>query len=238
MNIEYKYDKGDQMIVVFNEKGNLNLREYQDNIAKILIEENIIEDTDIKLNKYREEEKNLNEKLQGLLLKIEKKKKEKKRTIKKAIFLWLGAQVFGTLLIYFVFGNWQINTIFGSIKSIYSNMIGFSIISTTLTAAFIGPKYMENWMNNPNRNYENTKEQLNIVQMEITILEKMLKKSEKKLASLQENKSREKEALIQSNSQIMQVDYRTILEQRKTELESMYQNHSSLTKKLSDSLDQ
>lgn len=226
MNIEYKYDTGDKTIIVSNEQGELSQKEYQDNIKELLIEENIIEDTNAELNTLKSNEKVLKEKLQNLLKKIEKKKVRKKKAIIGTLMILLGGPICTMIISSLLFDNSLVNTIFGPINQIYFHGIWGSVLAIIFSGIYINGIREIYGRSNPNEEYEETQKLLKKVQIDIDSLNQILEQAKKRYEDLQIDKSKDNETKMQSNNQIMRVEYRNILNQRKAELQSMY-NHES-----------
>ena len=104
MNINFLVEKEKERVVVSNQKGTMNPREYQDNIKEILIKEDVVEELESKLILKKESKKVYEQKANDTDLKIKKEKNNWKSF--KLNFVKAMAGIPIGLLFVFIFCEW------------------------------------------------------------------------------------------------------------------------------------
>ncbi len=224
MNIEFKYNKENNSYMITNQNGKMKIREFHPNMQEILVEENIIEETTEKLNSATDQKSKYLKTLAEIVEAKENTKKSYKR-LQKKILKWGSLELMIIMMIYV----W--------LEGDISHFFSIAIFGSTAVGAIIG---YYSWVsageakdenNCLNKQYKMAEEQLKEKEAKISELSLLLEQSEQRLEELLKDSSK-KETIPEISTEIAPVSYRTILENRKLELQSMYQK--SLIRKPED----
>lgn len=222
-------NKEDKTVIVSNEHGNMLEREYQDNIEEVLIEENIIETLCYSLANAKIERASLEKEFEEVKSNLQKYNAIQSTLTRKQIG---GALVFSLIfLITSLFMCYSKDLT--SAKLFLAGLVDVASFTVAIASVVI-PKFVKEEFE-PTKNYEETEKMLNVTQNNVEVLTKLLEQAQEKYQTLKEDNKNGKEP-IQHNNQITEVKYKEVLEQRKLELLSMYDNemqdNQSVTRKL------
>lgn len=215
INIEFKYNKDSNSYIVSSQNGEIKIREYHPNMQEILVEENIIEEITEKLNSATNQKNNYLKTLAEIVEEKESIRKSYKR-LQQKLLKWVSF----ALIVITMISAWLVGDIsqFSSIAIFESTAVGMLIGYYSLL--FGGEAKIEN--NHLDEKYQLAEEQLKEKEVEISELSLLLEQSYKRFARLSVVLP-DKKTIPEISTEITPVDYRTILENRKLELQSMYQ---------------
>lgn len=222
MNIEYIDDKEKNTCIITDDEGKLRVDTYQDNMDDLLTEENIMEETSVDLSKAKNKENQLLEEMNELIKSKEIKTKSFQRLSKKIKKICFFMELPVILACFLLIGSG--NTILGCIRDDLIHIIWFTIFGRIFCygAIHLIKSEIKIELQHIDEKYELYKKNLGIVRESKYVLSKLLEQSENRLSSLKTKSQSDKPIQVKDESLIMQVDYRTVLENRKLELESMY----------------
>ncbi len=130
MNIDFLVDKENKRVVVSNKKGIMKPREYQDNIKKVLIKEDVVEELESDYKVLKINRTSFEGRLEDTNKKIEENLKKRKFFILSFITALVGIPTYVCILEYFInMYSYQIGLI--EIKTLVyswlvsSGMVGF-----------------------------------------------------------------------------------------------------------------
>lgn len=214
VNREFSYNKGKGILVVSDEFGTLREVEYQDNIEKIFIKEDEIEDLEKLRISLIAQEQEFNTKIEGLEKEVQKKQKIRR---KKWLLRCIGyPALFGFL--------WWLRTIAISPISMPSFLVSSFILGTFIAAIDLA-NALEKGNSifnilNCEKNIANLKRKINGVLCEKISLENLLSVKRKEYIKL--SKEKEQKYIARRNEEIHKLDSREELEKQRAYLELMY----------------
>ena len=154
----------DGKAMVSDENGNYKEMDYKDNIDEILVEENVIEKMNDKI-----------EKLENIL----KNKKERKRFIPISLIDLLLAYIAMSAVVFALFGTnpfvSNIDTIFGSVKEFYVYLVAISVVAIPAFGIGFIKEYVD---------YKDDRAKYNALKIELDFLKSKIEKEKVKLETL------------------------------------------------------
>ncbi len=234
MNIDFLVDKENKRVVVSNEKGTMKPREYQDNIKKVLIKEDVVEELESDYEVLEINRTSLEGRLEATNKKIEENLKKRKSFILSFITALIGLPVYMCILEYFVnMYSYQIGLI--EIKTIVytwlvsSGAVGF--IGGFLALSPDAPFFKNKRLKNEKREYENYLEDLSL---EMVDLVQVITKNKAELQELIEQK--EKNNIEMMSDEVQKISYRKELELERSYLtqlreENIIENKQEMDRK-------
>ena len=173
MNKGYTYIDG--KVIISDENGNHTQSEYYDNLDKVLVQENVIEEMESRIQKLTEE--------------TEKYPEAKKRYIPKYLYTLLGAiLIVPPLLLWVVTGTnpylGNIDTVYGSVNPVLFFTLAAGASGLPLGSLFTLADYS---------NFKRRAKKGKGLNSELEFLKLQIEKEKETLASLQEEKTRDKE---------------------------------------------
>lgn len=209
MNIDFLVDKENKRVIVSNEKGTMKPREYQDNIKKVLVKEDVVKELEsdykvLKINRTAFEGR-----LGDTNKKIEKNRKAKKKYQIMMMCTFLGVPIL--VNIFFNITRMPFKTI-GNL--FLGGMIGiFALLSYFLTNLPDSPFVQLKYLDEQKKEYEKYIQKLNL---EIVDLVQVITKNKAELQELIEQKERNNIEMI--SDEIQKISYREELEMEKSYL--------------------
>ena len=211
MNINFLVEKEKERVVVSNQKGTMNPREYQDNIEEILIKEDVVEELESKYSALKINRTSLKGRLENTNQKLEKNFRKRKSFISGFLVALVGIPAYIVVLEYLINMNaFQIGFI--EIKTlIYSYLLSSGMV------AFIGgflaispdkPFFERRRLKKEKEEFEKCIEE---VDLEIAALVQVITKNKAELDELREQK--EKNNIDRMPIDVQQISYREALEQ-------------------------
>ncbi len=220
MNINCLIDKENERVIVSNEKGTMKPREYQDNIKKVLVKEDVVKELEFDLVSKKNSKKVYEHKENDIDLKIKKMLKKWKST-KKVILALIACIPIGLVLV-FIASEWivgnelaliSIQQIIAVLKFGYYGDLLFILLTIIYTHSEDSCLSQIKQLIKDKKYIENLIQDLNL---EIVDLVQVITKNKAELQELIEQKERNNIEMM--SDEIQKISYREELEMEKSYL--------------------
>ncbi len=224
MNINFLVDKENKRVIVSNEKGTMDSREYQDNIEEVLIKEDIVKELESDYLTLKSNRVSLEGRLEDTNKKIVDNAKKRKSFIWKFIIALIGIPLYICFLEYFIkihlyqIGIIEIKTLF------YSGLLGtgaVTLIGGLLAISPDQPFFEAKRLKKEKNKYKKYIEELNL---QIADLVQVLTKNKAELNEIKEQK--ELNNIEMMSIEVQKISYREALELEKSYLMQLYQENT------------
>lgn len=218
MNINFIINKENEKVIVSNEKGTMETREYQDNIKAVLIKEDIVKELENDYSSLQIQRTAFQGKLEETNKKIEKCRKNKKNYWKLLFCVLLIAPILVNILTYILIKRLDIGIILtmGVISDGMYAIIFYFLISMS-DSPFVQIKELEE----EKEEYEMYIDELNL---KIADIVQVLTKNKAELDELIEQK--EKNNIQTMSTEVQEISYRESLEIEKSYLTQLSQENA------------
>lgn len=214
MNIDFLVDKENKRVVVSNEKGTMKPREYQDNIKKILVKEDVVEELEFDLVSKKDAKKVYEQKTDDIDLKLKKIQKKSKSSKREFLASIVGIPM-GVFFI-FIASEWIVGNELAliSIQQIIT-VLKYGVL-VDLVISFFAILYVnseDSSLSEIKRLGEDKKYIENLIQklnLEIADLVQVITKNKAELQELIEQK--EKNNIEMMSDEVQKISYRKELE--------------------------
>lgn len=226
MNINFKINKEEENVIVSNEKGTIETREYQDNIKDILVLEDVVEGLEHDLDGIEKERIKNEQKIKDIDFEIQEKKTW--RFFKKALLeILIGLPPFFCFVS--IFSKWIIEEPIQISLSFFSEALlvgGILDVIVIIYSLFIICSRNFSLMRTKqlNEDRESTERIVKRLDLEISCLEQILTKNKEELHHLLEQK--EQNNIQNMSNEILKVSYQDALEIQRTLLSQMQYQRS------------
>lgn len=230
MNINSKLNREEEAVIVSNEEGIMDVRNYQDNIDEILILEDVIEELEIMLSKEANALDIATQKLEDKDLEINEAQKSRKKFWKRFILTMLIAPILGSSAFAFFMTVYEqvpisVHAVYLAISSEEAFVIGIFIEFITILYSMVpAPASLKpSVIKNLNSEKEEIKKCISKYELKIRLLKTTLFENKNTLQYMLKEKSKSNIANI--STEIKNVNYYEALEQQKAYLEKLYQDN-------------
>lgn len=217
MNINFLIDKENERVVVSNEKGTMNPREYQDNIEEVLVTQDVVEGLESDYKFLKIGQTSLKEKLENINNKIKNKKNDRKNYFKVASSILAAAPVICAFL--FI----AINRLEGDYSLLNAGLVGLcadSIPAIVLFGAF--PSHLKlSAIKKLEEEKTGIEKEIKDQDLQIFHLEQVLYDAKNQLQYML--KQKEKKNIQNMPTEIQKVPYLEVLTARRQYLIEMYE---------------
>lgn len=228
MNINFKIDKEKENVIVSNEKGTMETREYQDNIKDVLILEDVVEGLEKELDKLNQHHKEVETNRANFEKRINEAPQKQKRADKKWYGFSIWAFVFPTFLGYAtkvsdlktnVFEQLHNTEVLASTQ--FSACVGFIFASSALLTRYRWKN--ANWKENQEE-LENAKTEESNLKIELFYTREILFKYRELL--MYQSKDKQKSNLQNMSAEIQEVSYFATLEGLRSYIKQLCQQYN------------
>ena len=222
MNINWLVGKENKRVAVSNEKGEIETREYQDNMGKLLLNEDILEGLENDYSALKNNQIVLKGRLEVTNKEMEKNVKNCKISILLGIIALFGGPVYICGIEYMLKMKW-IEMGLLTLKQIVSSGIvvgvGIILMEAIIFVCLDTPVKRRKKLKKQKEDFEKRLEEIEI---KTNLLELFLSKNRKLVEKLAEQK--ENDNIQNVSSEVHKISYRETLELQRSKLERLYQD--------------